>query len=126
VCALRHADAQLPLTGVACVILDALTRRRWAKEDELAADIMIHPKQLRKTLRYLEEDQLVLRGAVRETPKDVLAVAAAAGRSGDPDAPAPIASRTYVVRAPSRAARPHTPLPAPGAAHTHALPHALP
>jgi hypothetical protein len=97
------------VTGVACVILDALTRRRWAKEDDLAADILIHPKQLRKTLRYLEEDQLVLRGAVRETPKDVAAVAHASGRAVDPDAAAPIASRTYVVRracAPARHASP--------------------
>ena len=91
------AALQVQVHGVACVILDALTRRRWVKEDELAADILINPKQLRKTLRYLEEDQLVLRGAVRETPRDVAAVAAADGRAGGGDAPG--ASRIYVVRA---------------------------
>jgi hypothetical protein len=91
------AALQVQVQGVACVILDALTRRRWVKEDELAADILVNPKQLRKTLRYLEEDQLVLRGAVRETPRDVAAVAAADGRAEGGDAPA--ASRIYVVRA---------------------------
>ena len=91
------------MQGVACVVLDALTRRRWVKEDELAADILVNPKQLRKTLRYLEEDQLVLRGAVRETPRDVAAVAAADGRADGGDAPA--ASRIYVVRAPRRSRR---------------------
>ena len=82
------------------MILDALTRRRWVKEDELAADILLHPKQLRKTLRYLEEDQLVLRGQVRETPKDVAAVAAAAGRdTGDGAPPTLIQVASPVSRA---------------------------
>lgn len=33
-----------------------------AQEDDLAADLHIAPKQLRRVLQYLEEDQLVLRG----------------------------------------------------------------
>jgi len=49
---------------------------------------------VRKTLRYLEEDQLVLRGAVRERAKDVAAVAAAEGSEAAP----PPAARTYNVR----------------------------
>lgn len=97
--------AQANTKGVACVILDALTRRRWVKEDDLAADLGLHPKQLRKTLAYLEEDQLVLRDTVRETPRDVAAVQAAAGRAPGEEPP-PVSSRMYYVRVPRAGRRP--------------------
>ena len=37
------------------ITLDALTRREWVKEDELAAQIKVHPKVLRRAMRYLEQ-----------------------------------------------------------------------
>ncbi|CAM6034878.1 unnamed protein product [Sphagnum compactum] len=55
--------------GIAVVILDALTRRQWVKEDDLAKVLRLHPKQLRRTLRVLEEEMLVIREHRRETVK---------------------------------------------------------
>eukprot|EP00899_Mesostigma_viride_P002271 jgi/Mesvir1/12044/Mv00330-RA.1 len=52
--------------GEAVILLDALTRRQWVKEEDLARDLKLHPKQLRRTLRALEEDQLVVREHRRE------------------------------------------------------------
>jgi transcription initiation factor TFIIE subunit alpha len=52
--------------GIAVVILDALTRRQWVKEDDLAKVLRLHPKQLRRTLRVLEEEMLVIREHRRE------------------------------------------------------------
>ncbi|CAN1342961.1 General transcription factor IIE subunit 1 [Linum perenne] len=47
--------------GMAVVILDALTRRQWVREEDLAKDLKIHTKQLRRTLRFFEEEKLVTR-----------------------------------------------------------------
>ncbi|CAM6106125.1 unnamed protein product [Calypogeia fissa] len=55
--------------GIAVVVLDALTRRQWVKEEDLARDLRLHPKQLRRTLRVLEEELLILREHRRETVK---------------------------------------------------------
>lgn len=40
---------------MALVVLDALTRRGWVKEDDLAQDLKIGSKYLRRVLRYLEQ-----------------------------------------------------------------------
>ncbi len=37
--------------------MDALTRREWVKEDELANELKTHPKVLRRVLRYFEQVQ---------------------------------------------------------------------
>lgn len=47
--------------GIAVVVLDALTRRQWVKEEDLAKKLRLHPKQLRRTLRVLEEEMLIIR-----------------------------------------------------------------
>jgi transcription initiation factor TFIIE subunit alpha len=52
--------------GIAVVVLDALTRRQWVKEEDLARDLRLHPKQLRRTLRVLEEELLIVREHRRE------------------------------------------------------------
>ena len=44
--------------GLGVITLDALARREWVKEDELAAEIKVHPKVLRRVLRYLEQARL--------------------------------------------------------------------
>ncbi|KAL1542371.1 transcription initiation factor IIE subunit alpha-like isoform X1 [Salvia divinorum] len=49
--------------GIAVVILDALTRRRWTKEEDLARDLKLHTKQLRRTLRFFEEEKLTSKSA---------------------------------------------------------------
>ncbi|KAL6846747.1 hypothetical protein ACP4OV_024195 [Aristida adscensionis] len=53
--------------GVAVVVLDALTRRRqWVREDDLAKQLGLHSKHLRRVLRFLEEDKLLARDHRRE------------------------------------------------------------
>ncbi|GAB2274562.1 hypothetical protein Dimus_009329 [Dionaea muscipula] len=55
--------------GIAVVILDALTRRQWVREEDLAKDLRLHSKQLRRILRFFEEEKLVMRDHRRETAK---------------------------------------------------------
>lgn len=45
----------MPLIGLGVIILDSLLRREWVKEDELAVDLKIHPRILRKALRWFEQ-----------------------------------------------------------------------
>ncbi|KZV22144.1 general transcription factor IIE subunit 1-like [Dorcoceras hygrometricum] len=52
--------------GIAVVILDALTRRQWVREEDLAKDLKLHTKQLRRTLRFFEEEKLVTRDHRKE------------------------------------------------------------
>lgn len=65
--------------GLGVVVLTALSNKEWIKEDELAAELNIHAKQLRRALRYLEQEQVIMREHVRETKrmqtKGALAVA---------------------------------------------------
>ncbi|XP_024543384.1 general transcription factor IIE subunit 1 isoform X1 [Selaginella moellendorffii] len=56
--------------GISVVVLDALTRRQWVKEEELAKRLKLHPKQLRRTLRVLEDEMLVIREDHKETTKN--------------------------------------------------------
>ena len=46
---------QAPIIGLGVIILDSLLRREWVKEDELAADLKVHPRILRKALRWFEQ-----------------------------------------------------------------------
>ena len=56
--------------GLGVITLDALTRREWVKEDELAAEIKVHPKVLRRVLRYLEQVRRPLpRAALPSVPR---------------------------------------------------------
>jgi hypothetical protein len=48
------------------VLIDALTRRTWIKEDDLAKAILLNAKQVRKALHYLEEERIVTRAHVKE------------------------------------------------------------
>jgi hypothetical protein len=42
-------------SGLGIILLTALTERQWVKEDDLAADLHLHAKMVRKAMRYLEE-----------------------------------------------------------------------
>lgn len=70
--------------GIAVVVLDALTRRQWVREEDLAKVLKLHSKQLRRTLRLLEEDKMITRDHRKETAKGAkiysAAVAAIDGR----------------------------------------------
>ncbi|KAL8541789.1 hypothetical protein ACS0TY_002879 [Phlomoides rotata] len=69
--------------GIAVVILDALTRRQWIREEDLAKDLKIHTKQLRRTLRFFEEEKLVTRDHRKETSKGAKMHNAAVATRGD-------------------------------------------
>jgi transcription initiation factor TFIIE subunit alpha len=66
------------------VVVDALTRRTWTREDDLANDLKLSFKQVRKLLTYLEREKLVSRAHVREKDK---ARAQALAERGITDAP---------------------------------------
>nr|DAD35239.1 TPA_asm: hypothetical protein HUJ06_005879 [Nelumbo nucifera] len=69
--------------GMAVVILDALTRRQWVREEDLAKDLKLHSKQLRRTLRFFEEEKLVTRDHRRETAKGAKIFSAAVAATSD-------------------------------------------
>lgn len=53
------AFSQAEFIGLGVITLDALTRREWVKEDELASELKAHPKVLRRVLRYFEQVKAV-------------------------------------------------------------------
>ncbi|CAA3013619.1 general transcription factor IIE subunit 1 [Olea europaea subsp. europaea] len=69
--------------GIAVVVLDALTRRQWVREEDLAKDLKLHSKQLRRTLRFFEEEKLVTRDHRKETAKGAKIYSAAIAATGD-------------------------------------------
>lgn len=66
------------------VVVDALTRRTWTREDDLASDLKLSFKQVRKLMAYLEREKLVSRAHVREKDR---ARAQALAERGITDAP---------------------------------------
>lgn len=69
--------------GIAVVVLDALTRRQWVREENLAKDLKLHTKQLRRTLRFFEEEKLVTRDHRKETAKGAKIYSAAVAATAD-------------------------------------------
>ncbi|XP_027332502.1 general transcription factor IIE subunit 1-like isoform X1 [Abrus precatorius] len=69
--------------GIAVVILDALTRRQWVREEDLAKDLKLHTKQLRRTLRFFEEEKIITREYRRETAKGAKLYSAATAATAD-------------------------------------------
>ncbi|KAJ1695308.1 hypothetical protein LUZ63_012006 [Rhynchospora breviuscula] len=70
--------------GIAVVVLDALARRQWVREEDLAKALKLHSKQLRRILRFFEEEKFVTRDHRKESAKGAkifsAAVAAATGK----------------------------------------------
>lgn len=52
--------------GLAVVVLDTLMRRQWIKEEELAKDLQLHAKQLKKVLKVLQDEGVVVRDSRKE------------------------------------------------------------
>ncbi|KAL8124145.1 hypothetical protein AgCh_011960 [Apium graveolens] len=69
--------------GLAVVVLDALTRRQWVREEDLAKDLKLHTKQLRRILRFFEEEKLVTRDHRKETAKGAKIYSAAVAATAD-------------------------------------------
>ncbi|XP_057735421.1 uncharacterized protein LOC130950842 isoform X1 [Arachis stenosperma] len=73
--------------GIAVVILDALTRRQWVREEDLAKDLKLHTKQLRRTLRFFEEEKIITRFHRKETAKGAKIFSAAVAATVDAQHP---------------------------------------
>ncbi|XVF31747.1 hypothetical protein REPUB_Repub17cG0018700 [Reevesia pubescens] len=69
--------------GIAVVVLDALTRRQWVREEDLAKELKLHSKQLRRILRLFEEEKLVTRDHRKETAKGAKVYSAAVAATAD-------------------------------------------
>ncbi|GAU19049.1 hypothetical protein TSUD_193860 [Trifolium subterraneum] len=69
--------------GIAVVVLDALTRRQWVREEDLAKDLKLHTKQLRRTLRFFEEEKIITRDHRRETAKGAKIYSAAVAATAE-------------------------------------------
>ncbi|EEH53060.1 uncharacterized protein MICPUCDRAFT_52835 [Micromonas pusilla CCMP1545] len=69
----RAGNAKHDNTAIVEVLVDALTRRAWVREDDLAASVLLSAKQVRKALHYLEEQKLVTRAHVKEKDKERIA-----------------------------------------------------
>ncbi|KAK8588576.1 hypothetical protein V6N13_087487 [Hibiscus sabdariffa] len=69
--------------GIAVVVLDALTRRQWVREEDLAKELKLHSKQLRRILRLFEEEKLVTRDHRKETAKGAKIYSAAVAATVD-------------------------------------------
>ena len=67
------------------VVVDALTRRTWTREDDLASDLKLSFKQTRKLLTYLEREKLVTRAHVKEKDRARAQALAERGIVGAPD-----------------------------------------
>lgn len=70
--------------GIAVIVLDALTRRQWIREEDLAKALHLQLKQLRRTLQILKDDKLVAKDQRKETAKGakIFSAAVAATSNG--------------------------------------------
>ncbi|CAL6305888.1 unnamed protein product [Bathycoccus prasinos] len=57
---------QQEFPGLVEIVVDALTRRQWIREDDLATALKLNPKQLRRVLRHLETLRVLKRSHVKE------------------------------------------------------------
>lgn len=69
--------------GIAVVVLDALTRHQWIREEDLAKALHLHMKQLRRTLQILKDEKLVANDQRKETAKGAKVLGAAAAGTSD-------------------------------------------
>ncbi|WJX36534.1 hypothetical protein P8452_24400 [Trifolium repens] len=69
--------------GIAVVVLDALTRRQWVREEDLAKDLKLHTKQLRRSLQLFEDENIITRDHRRETAKGAKIYSAAVAATAD-------------------------------------------
>eukprot|EP01026_Neomeris_dumetosa_P045249 TRINITY_DN38316_c0_g1_i2.p1 TRINITY_DN38316_c0_g1~~TRINITY_DN38316_c0_g1_i2.p1 ORF type:complete len:453 (-),score=87.63 TRINITY_DN38316_c0_g1_i2:330-1568(-) len=65
----KRRRAQGDTKGLAVVLLDGLVSHEWIKEDQLANTLRIHPKQIRKVLKYLEDERVLAREHHKLKPK---------------------------------------------------------
>ncbi|KAF9610550.1 hypothetical protein IFM89_023215 [Coptis chinensis] len=56
---------------------------QWVREEDLAKDLKLHSKQLRRTLRFFEEEKLVTRDHRKETAKGAKLFSAAVAATAD-------------------------------------------
>ena len=89
----KHASERITYTGatkfddpaIIEVLVDSLTRRAWTREDDLASELRLSAKQVRKVLRFLEAERLLTRAHTKERDRDREARNAAKGLVDMPD-----------------------------------------
>ncbi|KAG7621186.1 Transcription factor TFE/TFIIEalpha HTH domain [Arabidopsis suecica] len=69
--------------GSAVIVLDALTRRQWVREEDLAKEVKRNAKELRKLIRHFEEQKFVMRYHRKETAKRAKMYSYAVGGTTD-------------------------------------------
>ncbi|AAC72123.1 Contains similarity to transcription initiation factor IIE, alpha subunit gb/X63468 from Homo sapiens [Arabidopsis thaliana] len=79
----QQKSARSDNRGIAAVVLDALARRQWVREEDLAKDLQLHAKQLRKIIRLFEEEKLIMRDHRKETAKGAKMYSAAVAATTD-------------------------------------------
>ncbi|CAN8306368.1 unnamed protein product [Cochlearia groenlandica] len=79
----QHKSARSDNRGIAVVVLDALARRQWVREEDLAKELQLHAKQLRKIIRHFEEQKLIMRDHRKETAKGAKIYSAAVAATTD-------------------------------------------
>ncbi|MEW5316799.1 MAG: hypothetical protein WDW38_008149 [Sanguina aurantia] len=82
----RSKFFKIDTTGLGVVVLDYLARQQWVSEAMLMQELTIHPKLLRRALKYLEKERLLMSEHRRESRRRrkglVAAAVAAAGSRG--------------------------------------------
>ncbi|KAG7546799.1 TFIIEalpha/SarR/Rpc3 HTH domain [Arabidopsis suecica] len=69
--------------GTAVIVLDALARRQWVREEDLAKELKRNAKELRKLIRHFEEQKFVMRYHRKETAKRAKMYSYAVGGTTD-------------------------------------------
>ncbi|XP_024629315.1 general transcription factor IIE subunit 1 [Medicago truncatula] len=69
--------------GIDVVILDALTRKQWVREEDLAKDLKLNTKELRRRLQSFAEEKIITRDQRKETAKGAKIYSAAVAATAD-------------------------------------------
>ncbi|KAH1118119.1 hypothetical protein GLYMA_17G121700v4 [Glycine max] len=64
-------------------MIEPYNKRQWVREEDLAKDLKLHTKQLRRTLRFFEEEKIITRDHRRETAKGAKIYGAAVAATAD-------------------------------------------
>ncbi|WOL05824.1 general transcription factor IIE subunit 1 [Canna indica] len=85
------SSTPLPVAGGGCncsskvikFCLIGVKRRQWVREEDLAKTLKLHAKQLRRILRFFEEEKLVMRDHRKESAKGAKIFSTAVAATGD-------------------------------------------
>jgi transcription initiation factor TFIIE subunit alpha len=84
--------------GLVEIVVDALTRRQWIREDDLAHALKLNPKQLRRVLRHLESLRVLTRSHVKEWQRGRAEEATRGEKEGMKELPGTRTSQILLLR----------------------------